>query len=226
MELKKKPEANLEKRRGLFLVSGYIVALALVLVAFEWKTYEKTVASLGQLEMEDIEQEEIPITEQEVTPPPPPPPPPAPEIEIVEDDTEIEEEVEIMDVEAEMETAIEIFEAPIEEEEEEEAPEIFQIVEQMPKYPGGDAELYKYINSQIKYPEIARENGLEDRITIRFVVDEKGNVSQVTVVRGKYDILNTEAERVVKMLKGFEPGRQRGKPVKVWYTLPVLFKLN
>lgn len=226
MELKKKPEANLEKRRGLFLTSGYIVALAIVLVAFEWKTYEKSISSLGQLEIEDIEQEEIPITEQEVTPPPPPPPPPAPEIEIVEDDEEIEEEVEIMDVEAEMETVVEVFEAPIEEEEEEAAPEIFQIVEEMPKYPGGDGALYGFIGSQIKYPEIARENGLEDKVIVRFVVDEKGNVSQVTVARGKYDLLNEEAVRVVKLLKGFNPGKQRGKPVKVWFTLPVVFQLK
>lgn len=226
MEVKKKPEANLEKRRGLFLASGYIVALALVLVAFEWKTFEKTVSSLGTLEIEDIEQEEIPITEQEVTPPPPPPPPPAPEIEIVEDDEEIEEEVEIMDVEAEMETKIEVFEAPIEEEEEEAAPEIFTIVEEMPAYPGGDGALYSFISSQIKYPAIAVDNGLEDKVIVRFVVDEKGNVSQVTVARGKYDMLNEEALRVVKQLKGFKPGKQRGKPVKVWFTLPVVFQLR
>ena len=130
MELKKRPEVNIEKKRSLFLTSGFIVALAVVLVAFEWKTFERTVSDLGVLQIEEIEEEIIPITEQNTPPPPPPPPPPAPVIEIVEDDVEVEEEVEIMDVEAEMETVIEIPDMP--EEEPEEEPQLFTIVEDMP----------------------------------------------------------------------------------------------
>jgi len=226
MELKKKPEVNLEKKRGLFLVSGYVVALAIVLAAFEWKTYEKSTASLGQLQIEDVEQEEIPITEQEVKPPPPPPPPAPPEIKIVEDDTEIENEPEIMSQDVTQQTEVKVIETPVEEPEQEAAPEIFQIVEDPPQYPGGNDALYDFIYKQVKYPEIARENGLEDNVIVRFVVDEKGDVSQVTIARGKYDVLNDEALRVVKLLHGFKPGKQRGKPVKVWFTLPLRFQLK
>ena len=107
MEIKKNPEVDLEKKRSLFLLAGYVLALAVVLTAFEWKTFEVNLSDLGKLSVDDLEEEIIPITEQEIKPPPPPPPPPpAPEIEIVEDDVEIEEEVEIMDVEADQETEI------------------------------------------------------------------------------------------------------------------------
>lgn len=224
MEIKKNPEVDLEKKRSLFLAAGYVVALALVLTAFEWKTYERSAADLGQLVIDDLEEEIIPITEQnQPPPPPPPPPPPAPEIEIVEDDVEIEEEVEIMDVEATQETIIEEI-VPVEEEPAE--PDFFTIVEDMPSFPGGDAALLKFIAEHVEYPSIAKENGITGVVYVSYIVDKDGSVKDVKVVRGADPFLDKEAVRVVKTLKGYKPGKQRGKPVPVQFTIPIRFQLQ
>ena len=224
MEIKKNPEFDLEKKRSLFLVAGYVVALAVVLTAFEWKTYDATVSDLGKLVIDDLEEEIIPITEQEIKPPPPPPPPPpAPEIKIVEDDVEIEEEVEIMDVEADQETIIEEVEIV---EEESNEPDFFTIVEDMPSFPGGDAALLKYIAQNVEYPPIAKENGITGVVYVSYIVDKDGSIKDVKVVRGADPFLDKEAARVVKSLKGYKPGKQRGKPVPVQFTIPIRFVLN
>ena len=223
MDIKKNPEVDLEKKRSLFLLAGYVVALAVVLTAFEWKTFEKGIDGLGKLVVDDIEEEIIPITEMNnPPPPPPPPPPPAPEIEIVEDDVEIEEEVEIMDVEADQETIIE----EVIEEEEEAGPDFFTIVEDMPNYPGGDAALLGYINKSVEYPPIAKENGITGVVYVSYIVDKTGNVTDVKVVRGADPFLDKEAVRVVKTIKGYKPGKQRGKPVPVQFTIPIRYVLN
>ncbi|MCB9186181.1 MAG: TonB family protein [Flavobacteriales bacterium] len=225
MEIKKNPEVDLEKKRSLFLVAGYVVALAVVLTAFEWKTFDKSTADLGQLIIDDLEEEIIPITEQEIKPPPPPPPPPpAPEIEIVEDDVEIEDEVEIMDVEADMETEVVEIEEVVEEESNE--PDFFTIVEDMPAFPGGDAALLKYIAEHVEYPAIAKENGITGVVYVSYIVDKDGSIKDVKVVRGADPFLDKEAVRVVKTLKGYKPGKQRGKPVPVQFTIPIRFVLN
>ncbi|MFM1876729.1 MAG: hypothetical protein RL266_2466 [Bacteroidota bacterium] len=224
MEIKKNPEVDLEKKRSLFLVAGYVVALAVVLTAFEWKTFDRSAADLGQLIIDNLEEEIIPITEQEIKPPPPPPPPPpAPEIEIVEDDVEIEDEVEIMDVEADMKT--EVVEVEIVEEESNE-PDFFTIVEDMPAFPGGDAALLKYIAENVEYPAIAKENGITGVVYVSYIVDKDGSIKDVKVVRGADPFLDKEAVRVVKTLKGYKPGKQRGKPVPVQFTIPIRFVLN
>ena len=224
MEIKKNPEVDLEKKRSLFLVAGYVVALAVVLTAFEWKTYDRSVSDLGKLMLDDLEEEIIPITEQEIKPPPPPPPPPpAPEIEIVEDDVEIEDEVEIMDVEADQETIIEEVEVV---EEESNEPDFFTIVEDMPAFPGGDAALLKYIAENVEYPPIAKENGITGVVYVSYIVGKDGKVKDVKVVRGADPCLDKEAARVVKGLKGYKPGKQRGKPVPVEFTIPIRFVLN
>ncbi|MCF8464423.1 MAG: TonB family protein [Flavobacteriales bacterium] len=225
MEIKKNPEADLEKKRSLFLVAGYVVALAVVLTAFEWKTYDASTADLGQLVLDDLEEEIIPITEMNnPPPPPPPPPPPAPEIKIVEDDVEIEDEVEIMDVEADQEMIIEEVVAPVEEESNE--PDFFTIVEDMPSFPGGDAALLKFIAEHVEYPPIAKENGITGVVYVSYVVDRDGSIKDVKVVRGADPFLDKEAARVVKTLKGYKPGKQRGKPVPVQFTIPIRFVLN
>ena len=211
MEIKKNPEVDLEKKRSLFLVAGYVVALAVVLTAFEWKTFDESTADLG-------------ITEQlNQPPPPPPPPPPAPIIEIVEDDVEIEKEVEIRDVEADQKTVVEV--APVKEEESNE-PDFFTVVEDMPAYPGGDAALLKFIAQNVEYPPIAKENGITGVVYVSYIVDRDGAIKEVKVVRGADPFLDKEAIRVVKTLKGYKPGKQRGKPVPVQFTIPIRFVLN
>tara|TARA_R110002072_G_scaffold179817_5_gene335914 strand:+ start:177 stop:887 length:711 start_codon:yes stop_codon:yes gene_type:complete len=236
MEPKKNPKAELENKRGLYFLIGLTVVLAVVLAAFEWKTYEKTASSLGVLTIDNMEDEMIPITEQNQPPPPPPPPPPQEIIEIVEDDTEIEEEIEIADSEADMNT--EIFEQPAEVFDE---PEIFTIVEDMPIFPGcenkgskeeikqcTDNEIYRFIAENTKYPAMARDAGISGTVYMRYLIDEKGEVKNVEVLRGVSGgkALDNEAERVIKMIPKMKPGKQRGKPVRVQYTVPVKFNLK
>jgi periplasmic protein TonB len=226
MELKKTEEANLEKKRGIFLEVGFVVVLSLVLLAFEWTSSKSEGAGLGELSDLMAEEEIIPITRQEeVKPPPPPPPPKVTEVlNIVEDDVEIEDEVEIEDTEADQDMEVEILDI-VEEEEEEDAP-VFFIVEDMPEFPGGDLALRKYIAENIRYPEIAKENGIQGRVFVQFVVNKKGIVEAIKVVRGVDQSLDKEAIRVIKSLPKWKPGQQRGKPVKVSFTVPINFQLN
>jgi len=217
MEAKKNPEVNLERKRGLFLQIGLVVSLLLVLVAFEYKSYEKVAYNLGQLNLDDLEEEIIPITKQEVNPPPPPPPPPE-VIEIVEDEVEIENEIEIEDTESDEDEGIEI--------EEEDDEEFFMVVENMPEFPGGDLGLMKYIQKNVKYPPIAKEYNITGKVYVSFIVDRQGKVTNVKVVRGVDKNLDAEAVRVVKSLPKYKPGKQRGKAVRVMFTIPINFTLN
>ncbi len=103
---------------------------------------------------------------------------------------------------------------------------VFTSVEQMPTFPGGEAELMKYLGSHIKYPQMAAENGVQGRVVVQFVVTKTGSIGEVKVVRGKDPDLDKEAVRVVKTLPKFNPGKMNGQPVNVWFTLPVNFKLQ
>tara|TARA_B110000467_G_C18096321_1_gene354710 strand:- start:45 stop:698 length:654 start_codon:yes stop_codon:yes gene_type:complete len=217
MEPKKNPEISLEKKKGLFFQIGLILALVIVLVAFEWKSYEKVEYNLGQLNLDDLEEEIIPITKQEIKPPPPPPPPPE-VIEIVEDDIEIEDELEIEDTESDEDEEIEI--------EEEDDDEFFMVVENMPEFPGGDLGLMKYIQKNVKYPAIAKEYNITGKVYVSFIVDKSGSVTNAKIVRGVDKNLDAEALRVVKSLPKYKPGKQRGKAVRVMFTIPINFTLN
>lgn len=104
--------------------------------------------------------------------------------------------------------------------------EVFTAVEQMPQFPGGDAELLKYVATHIKYPTMAAENNIQGRVVVKFVVKKDGNVGEVVVLRGKDPDLDKEAVRVVKTLPRFIPGKMNGQAVSVWYTLPINFKLQ
>ena len=217
MEPKKNPDISLEKKKGLFFQIGLVITLVIVLVAFEWKSYDKVAYNLGQLNLDDLEEEIIPITKQEVKPPPPPPPPPE-VIEIVEDDVEIEDEIEIEDTESDEDVEIEI--------EEEDDEEFFMVVENMPEFPGGDLGLMKYIQKNVKYPAIAKEYNITGKVYVSFIVDKKGSVTNVKIVRGVDKNLDAEAMRVVKSLPKYKPGKQRGKSVRVMFTIPINFTLN
>ena len=217
MKAKKNPKISIERKRGLFFQIGLVITLLVVLVAFEWKSYEKTDYSLGQLQMDDLEDEMIPITRQEEKPPPPPPPPEI--IEIVEDEVEIENELEVEDTETDENEFIE-------QEEEDDSDEVFMVVEQMPVFPGGDVGLMKFIQKTTKYPPIAKENDITGKVYVTYVVNKKGKVTSVKVVRGVDKYLDAEAVRVVKLLPYTTAGKQRGKPVNVQYTIPINFTLN
>ncbi len=229
MDLKKSPKADLEGKKNMFFLLGLVVALGVTLVAFEWTSKPKKADSLGTVQTAEVEEEIIPITrEQEVKPPPPPPPPKVVEVlTIVDDDVKIEDELEIDDTEADDQTVIDV--APViqtQEEEEEEEAQVFFIVEDMPEFPGGELALRKYIANAIKYPVIAQENGIQGKVYVTFVVDKDGGISDARVARGVDPSLDKEALRVVNTLPKWKPGKQRGKPVRVSYTVPINFVLQ
>ena len=217
MEVKKVQKVDLEKKRNTFFLIGLVVALGTTLVAFEWTTATAKANSLGVIQSLEVEEEIIPITrEAEVKPPPPPPPPKVIEVlNIVDDDIQIEDELVIEDTEADDETVIDV--QPLIEssnEEEEAVDEIFVIVEEVPEFPGGTRALYQYINSQVRYPAVAQENGIQGKVYVKFVVDENGNVDDAEVLRPVDALLDKEALRVINSLPRFKPGKQRGKPGK------------
>ena len=223
MELKKNPEVDVEKKKGMFFFIGLAFSLGLVLVAIEWKTFEKSLVDLGQVEIQIEEEEMIPITQQQ-PPPPPPPPPPQQIVEIVEDDEEIEEELEIESTEVTEDTQVEIMEMP--EEAVEEEPEVFLIVEDPPSFPGGEAKMFEYLGKNLKYPPMAKDAGIQGIVYVTFVVLEDGDVTDVKVLRGIGGGCDEEAIRVVKQMPKWKPGKQRGKAVRVQFNLPIRFTLQ
>ena len=225
MEAKKSPKADLENKKTIFIQIGLVIALAVVFVAFEWKTYEKTVEDIGKREVMDIPEEIIPITEQKVKPPPPPPPKQVVKIRVVEDDVEVEDDI-IIDVEATEDTEVEIY-VPVEmDEDEAEEAQIFMVVESMPKFPGGENALNRYLAENIKYPQMAKESGIQGRVFVTFVVERDGSVTDVKVLRGIGGGCDEEAIRVVKGMPRWSAGKQRGKPVRVQFNLPIKFTLQ
>lgn len=221
MELKKNPKADLNLQRTLFFQIGLCVALAGTLYAFNWREGEGKAASLGTLKLDDLTEMEVPQTEQKVAPPPPPPPP---TLEVVADEEVIEED-EVASTEVTQETRVEVVVTEVEEETASE-PEIFTVVEEMPSFPGGDQELLKFMAENTKYPPLARENGLQGIVVITFMVDERGRIDKVSVLRGIGGGCDEEAVRVVKAMPRWTPGRQRGMPVRVQYNLPFRFTLR
>ena len=228
MELKKSPKADLESKRNIFVQIGLVVSLGLCLLAFEWTTKVDQASSLGSVTQQEVEDEIIPITRQEeVKPPPPPPPPKVVEVlNIVEDDTEIDDELEIEDTEADDQTVIDVAPVIQEEEEEEAEGQVFFIVEDMPEFPGGELALRKFIANAVKYPVIAQENGIQGKVYVNFVVDKDGSVTSARIARGVDSSLDKEAIRVVNSLPKWKPGKQRGKAVRVSYTVPINFVLQ
>ena len=225
MEAKKTPKADLEGKKRVFLQIGIAIALGAALVAFEWKHYERPEVSLGTLEIDFIEEEDIPITRQE-QPPPPPPPEPSQELIIVDDDVELEEEFTI-DMDADVFTEVQEF-TPIQFEEEEEVDEdvIFTVVEDQPQFPGGEEARQKFLEDNLRYPQMAREAGIQGTVFVTFVVETDGSVTDVQILRGIGGGCDQEAVRVVQMMPRWEPGRQRGQPVRVQFNMPIRFRLN
>ncbi len=225
MDVKKSPKASLEDKKLLFVLMGLVMVLSMIYIAFEWTDKEVTIYDVVDTSLLSEEEIEIVQTAQEL---PPPPPPPAPEvveiINVVENDVQVAE-VEI-NTEDDKDKAVVIsapVSAPIEEED---SQVIFQVVEKMPSFPGGDAALFKFLNDNVKYPVIAQENGVQGRVICQFVVNRDGSIVDVEVVRSIDPSLDKEAIRVIKSMPKWSPGQQRGKPVRVKYTLPVNFKLQ
>ena len=201
MEVKKTEKANLENKKLLFLEIGMVVALAAVFVAFEWQTAEQQI-----IELEDttqvIEVEEV-IATQTDTPPPPPSAPKMPvlsdQIDIVDDEVVVDDNL-FLNLEDDVNMGVEIMDyvEGVEEEVIEEEAIPFQLVEEKPSFMGGDAnEFSKWVNQRLVYPEIAKENGVQGRVTLQFTVESDGRVTNVKVLRGVDSSLDQEAVRVV-----------------------------
>ena len=229
MEIKKTPKADLENKKSTWLLVGYVIVLAFMFIAFEWTKRDIKIDTSQAITDLVFEEEIIPITEQPemATPPPPPEAPTIVEtLTIVDDDMDIES-TEIASSE-ETGQAVEIaYVPPTVEEEEVEEQEIFEVVEQMPEFPnGGMAGLMQYLSKNIKYPTIAQENGTQGRVTVQFVVNADGSIVDAKVIRGVDPYLDKEALRVINSMPKWKPGMQRGKAVRVKYTVPVMFRLQ
>jgi periplasmic protein TonB len=228
MELKKTPKADLENKRNIFIQMGLVIALGIVFVAFNINDSVRSASSFGDLEATTIEDEVIPVTRaEEIKPPPPPPPPKVVDVlTIVDDNVEIDVELEIDNSEADKATIINALPQIQKKEEVVEDSEIFVVVEDMPEFPGGETALRSFINKNVNYPVIAAENGIQGKVYVRFVVDKDGSVTNAEIARGIDPSLDQEALRVVRTLPKWKPGKQRGKPVRVSYTVPINFQLQ
>ena len=225
MEAKKTQKADLEPKRTVFIQIGLIISLAAALVAFEWKTYDVRQIDTTARQAEQVEEDMVEITQQNKPPPPPAAPPTTTLINIVQDDVEVDDDFKI-DAEATELTEIPKYVPPavVEEEEVAEAT-IFTVVETSPEFPGGDPARIRYLTDNIKYPQMARESSIQGTVYVTFVVERTGNVSDVRVLRGIGGGCDEEAIRVIKGMPKWSPGKQRGKPVRVQFTMPIKFTL-
>jgi protein TonB len=226
MQLKKNPQASLEDKKLTYVLIGLVLVLSICYVAFEWT--EKEVTKYEVVDTDFLIEEEFDIQQTSQETPPPPPPPAPVEVEVlnvVEDDVEVEE----IQINTEDDKDVEVVIAPPVEpkEEDEEEEVIFVVVESMPEFPGGQQAMMKYIGENIKYPVIAQENGIQGRVICQFVIEKDGKVTDIQVVRSSGEpSLDKEAVRVINSMPKWKPGKQRGKPVRVKYTIPVNFRLQ
>ncbi|MCK5065887.1 MAG: energy transducer TonB [Bacteroidales bacterium] len=228
MEIKKAKSVDLEKRKSMFIQIGLVVALSIVLVAFEWTKGEGKDDNSDAVKEIQFEDEMMQITRREEPKPEPKPEQPkvAEVLDIVDDDVEIEDDFDF-DMEATDNTEYD-FTSMMDDSEEIDEEEVFYIVEDMPTFNGGDpaTEFRKYIAQNLQYPEIAAENGVSGRVIIQFAVNKVGKVVDAKIVRSVDPALDKEAVRVVMSSPKWAPGKQRGKAVKVLFTFPINFVLQ
>ncbi|MFQ3340602.1 MAG: protein TonB [Flavobacteriaceae bacterium] len=235
MQPKKSEKVDLTRNSSLYFVIGLSAILFISWQAIEWKTYEKDLYGYETLNVDDDDDDEIPITEQIKTPPPPPPPPPpAPEIiEIVEDEEEVEETV-IESTESNEDEIVEIVEV---EEEYEDIDVPFAVIEDVPIFPGCEKvskaerrdcfqeQINKHIRKNFRYPEIAQEMGIQGRVYVNFIIAKDGQITDIRM-RGPDKNLEKEAQRIISKLPNMTPGKQRGRPVRVPFSIPITFRLQ
>ena len=229
MEIKKSPSADLNNKKLLFVEIGFVIALLIVYGAFEYRSKEKKEAVLAAENTEIIEEEIVPIT-QENTPPPPEiakVPVLSDIIDIVEDDITVEDNILNLEDDANLGVEVMDYVSEVEEEVVEDESIPFALVEKKPSFMGGDANTFSaWVNQHLEYPEVARENGVSGRVMLQFTVNPNGSVTDVKVLRGVDPALDKEAVRVISSSPKWEPGRQRDRAVKVTYTFPVIFQLR
>ena len=241
MEPKKNPKSDVSRNSSIYFAVGLALMLAVTYMSINYKTYDKSDIALDSLNLDDELDEEVPITEQIITPPPPPPPPPAaPEIiEVVEDEEEVEETV-IESTETEMDTEIVEVEEVEEVEVEEDIEVPFNVIENVAVFPGCEKEkgnnakkacmnekVNKFINKKFN-TDLASDLGLppgRKRIFVQFKVDKSGNITSI-MARGPHPGLEKEAKRVIGQLPKMKPGKQRGKAVVMPFSIPIVFAVQ
>ena len=234
MELKKNPKADVSRNSTLYFVVGLAAVLGIVYGAMEWKKYDKSKDYDIALTVEDQLDEEVPMTEQIKTPPPPPPPAAPEVIEIVEDEEEVEETVIESTETSQEEEVVEIEEVEVEEVEEDISVP-FAVIEDVPVFPGCEGAkdkkacfqemMQNHIRKNFRYPEIAQEMGVQGRVSVVFVIQKDGSIGDIRM-RGPDKNLEAEAMRIIQKLPKMTPGKQRGRPVKVPFSIPITFKLQ
>jgi protein TonB len=234
MELKKNPKADINQNSGLYFVIGLAVVMLVVWRALEYKKYDKTNDYDIALNVEDQLDEEVPMTEQIKTPPPPPPPAAPEVIEVVEDEEEVEETVIESTETSQEEEVIEIEDVEVEEIDED-ITVPFAVIEDVPVFPGCEGAsnkkacfqemMQKHIRKNFRYPEIAQEMGVQGRVNVMFVIQKDGSIGGIRM-RGPDKNLEAEALRIINKLPNMTPGKQRGRPVKVPFSIPITFRLQ
>ena len=226
MEIKKSPKADLQNKRGLLLEIGLVISLCLVIGAFAYTPKERKIEKMD-LQAAIVEEEIVEITRQDQKPPEPPK---RVEVKVIADllqvvtnDTKITTEVDFaeFDENTEVIQQVEVAEETIEDD------QPFLIAETMPSFQGGDLNTFRnWVQQNVKFPQIALENGIQGRVSCSFVVNKDGSIVDAEVIRGVDPSLDKEALRVINSMPKWSPGKQRGKPVRVKYTVPVTFRLQ
>ena len=226
MQIKKSPKADLNNKKGLFLEIGMIFALLLTVAAFAYTQKERNVEII-ETSMEVVEEEITDITTQDQKPPEPPK---KVEMQVLSDvlnvvtnDTKIETEFDFSEFSEDIEIVQQI--EVVDEAAEDDAP--FIIAEEMPKFQGGDLMKFRsWVQGKLKYPQIAQENGISGKVTLTFVIERDGSLTNIQVMQSPDRSLADEAVRVLQSSPKWTPGKQRNSPVRVRYTLPVEFRIQ
>jgi protein TonB len=228
MELKKSPKADLENKRKVFIEIGLVISLLICLYGFQTTSNVKQIDNLGAPTAQQVEEVLIPIVQEEEKKEVLPPPPKVLELfEIVDNNTEVTEDLKIVDSEVTANTAIyAAMQLNNKTEESIDDEVVFLAPEEKPEFPGGDAALLKFLSQNIKYPLVAIENGIVGKVTVGFVVNKDGSISDAKILRGVDPALDKEALRVVYSLPKWRPGKQSGKPVRVSFSVPINFVLQ
>ena len=234
MEPEKNPKADINRNSGLYFAIGLAFTMFVVWRGLEWKKYDEAVNYDIALNVEDQLDEEVPLTEQLKTPPPPPPPAAPEVIEVVEDEEEVEETVIESTETSQEEEVIEIEEVEVDEIDEDISVP-FAVIEDVPVFPGCEGasdkkacfqeQMQKHIRKHFRYPEIAQEMGVQGRVNVMFVIQRDGSIGGIRM-RGPDKNLEAEALRIIELLPDMTPGKQRGRPVKVPFSIPITFRLQ
>lgn len=224
MDAKKNPKSDLRRYSGLFLEAGFVVAFAAVIYALNYTVSEKTYTDLGQVEWADPDPIIVPVTRPAVEIVQPPMPKVA-QILVIEDDPGVEDDDIDIDVEATPETRVIIIDYAEETDDPTDDP-IVVFPAKKPSFPGGEKALAEFIRNNVVYPEIARNNGINGKVYVQFVVNKKGKVEQIKVIRGVDAIIDQQAVNVVGKMPDWIPGESEGHPVSTYFTLPINFQLN